>query len=513
MSYKESYLVPKSDFHRLLKGKAVSEASAPARRDVRKRRSEEDDGPSTVKRRAKRDVTPKKKNRGKRDVVPKKKQRGKRDVRPKKRSKRSSLPDFSLPDNIMSPLPLPALLGDVTPAEPGRSKNHRGAVTDFFAPPKKHKQMKLMKFLKDHEGVISVGEDFTISVGGKRVPGSDYIDIVHYLMTPESKRDASFFPSEDKTTNMPTGTKRFVDGLHRAITGKPIDVDMSASERMKFLSKLNNFAGLSLDGVEKAIEGMKLDRANELRDVEEDNIDYTACVEADRELEKEERERAEDVLNDIEEEERIVNEDKGARMMVGEAIKKMRRNKNKGYILKRLLADWHSDAGESETDEEVEEGDVDYGAAVAEKERQDEREHIRRLKTVAERVRDAEATRGLLSKYHLDPATRLLGEYRAARKTRSRDDIFDEDFLARTSKATAAGVRRATKMGAKGMEKEMELISMPRKPTVGEILKGEPLSGLFAEEGDKIQDDEDGDGDDDDASSEGEVPGEGEGGE
>ena len=115
--------------------------------------------------------------------------------------------------------------------------------------------MKLMKFLKDHEGVISVGEDFTISVGGKRVPGSDYIDIVHYLMTPESKRDASFFPSEDKTTNMPTGTKRFVDGLHRAITGKPIDVDMSASERMKFLSKLNNFAGLSLDGVEKAIEG------------------------------------------------------------------------------------------------------------------------------------------------------------------------------------------------------------------------------------------------------------------
>ena len=151
--------------------------------------------------------------------------------------------------------------------KPGGSKDNRDAVTDFFAPLKKHKQMKLMKFLKDHEGVISVGEDFTISVGGKRVPGSDYIDIdidiVHYLMTPKSKRDASFFPSEDKTMNMPTGTKRFVDGLHRAIMGKPIDVDMSVSERMKFLSKLNNFASLSLDGVKKAIEGMKADKAKE----------------------------------------------------------------------------------------------------------------------------------------------------------------------------------------------------------------------------------------------------------
>ena len=243
MSYKESYLVPKSDFHRPLKGKAVSEASATARRDVRKRQSEEDDGASKVRQ----------KKREKRDVVPKKKQWGKRDVVLKKRSRRSSPLHFSLPDEMS--LPPPPLLGDVPPAKPGRSKNNRDAVTDFFAPPKKHKQMKLMKFLKDHEGVISVGEDFTISVGGKRVPGSDYIDIVHYLMTPESKRDASFFPSEDKTTNMPTDTKRFVDELQRAITGKPIDVDMNASERLKFLSKLNNFASLSLDGVEKNHRG------------------------------------------------------------------------------------------------------------------------------------------------------------------------------------------------------------------------------------------------------------------
>ena len=78
MSYKESYLVPKSDFHRLLKGKAVSEAPTP----TRKRRSEEDDGASKV--------------RKKRDVVPKKKQlRKKRDAVPKKRSRRRSPPPIS----------------------------------------------------------------------------------------------------------------------------------------------------------------------------------------------------------------------------------------------------------------------------------------------------------------------------------------------------------------------------------------------------------------------------------
>ena len=113
---------------------------------------------------------------------------------------------------------------------------------------------------------------------------------------------------------------------------------------------------------------MKADKVNELRDVEEGNLDYTALVEVDRELEEQERERAAEVMNDIEEEERIVNEEKGARMMVGETMKKLRRNKNKWYILKRLLEDFDSGAEESETDEEVEEGDEDYGAAVAEKE-------------------------------------------------------------------------------------------------------------------------------------------------
>ena len=73
-------------------------------------------------------------------------------------------------------------------------------------------------------------------------------------------------------------------------------------------------------------------------------------------------------------------------------------------------------------------------------------------------MRDAEATSGMLSKYHLDPAVRLLDEYMAARKTRGRDDIFDENFLARADRAATAGVRRGMKMGAKGLEKEMELI-------------------------------------------------------
>ena len=76
-------------------------------------------------------------------------------------------------------------------------------------------------------------------------------------------------------------------------------------------------------------------------------------------------------------EERIVNKEKGMRLMAGETLKKLRRNKNKRYILKRLLDDFDSAEEESETDEEVEEGDDDYGAAVAERERRHKREHIR----------------------------------------------------------------------------------------------------------------------------------------
>ena len=87
--------------------------------------------------------------------------------------------------------------------------------------------------------------------------------------------------------------------------------------------------------------------------------------------------------------------------------------------MKRLLGDFDSNADESEMDEEVEEGDVDYEEAVPEKERQEKREHIRRLKTVAERVRDAEAMSGLLSNYHLDPAAKLMDEYRTAQQTKS----------------------------------------------------------------------------------------------
>ena len=37
----------------------------------------------------------------------------------------------------------------------------------------------------------------------------------------------------------------------------------------------------------------------EARDVEEGNLDYTTRVEADKQLEEEERERAAEVLNDI----------------------------------------------------------------------------------------------------------------------------------------------------------------------------------------------------------------------
>ena len=244
-----------------------------------------------------------------------KKSSRKRDVVPKKKSRRSSPLHFSLPEETSLPQPP---LGNVPPTEPGI--NNCRAVTNFFAPPKKHKQMKLMKFLKDHEGVIPIDDDFTFSVGGICVPGSDYIDIVHYLMTPESKRDVSFFPSEDKITNMPICTKHFMDGLHRAIMRKPINVDMSLSERVKFLSKLNNFASLSLDGMEKAIEGMKSDKADELRDIEIGNLDYTACAEADRVLEEQEQERAAEVLDDIEEERRLM-EKKGARKMVGQTLK------------------------------------------------------------------------------------------------------------------------------------------------------------------------------------------------
>ena len=65
-------------------------------------------------------------------------------------------------------------------------------------------------------------------------------------------------------------------------------------------------------------------------------------------------------------------------------------------------------------------------------------------------------------------STRQRGRYEVA-------TIFlMKTFWPGQTKAVATGVRRGTKMGAEGLEEEMELIKTKRKPTIREILKEQP---------------------------------------
>ena len=83
---------------------------------------------------------------------------------------------------------VPSVDADVRKHSPGKSKKKENAG-EYFVPTKKRKVWKLMRFLEKNKDV-GIGDDYVVTVGGKEIPGSDFIDIMHFLMKSGGKEDA-----------------------------------------------------------------------------------------------------------------------------------------------------------------------------------------------------------------------------------------------------------------------------------------------------------------------------------
>ena len=117
---------------------------------------------------------------------------------------------------------VPSVDADVRKHSPGKSKKKENAG-EYFVPTKKRKVWKLMRFLEKNKDV-GIGDDYVVTVGGKEILGSDFIDIMHCLMKSGGKEDVekTFYPSLDESTGMPTGTKQFISALYHSIEKKPL---------------------------------------------------------------------------------------------------------------------------------------------------------------------------------------------------------------------------------------------------------------------------------------------------
>ena len=247
MSFKESYIVPKAHFERLLVGK-IGKIENMKKKDFNKFR----------KTRTHRRHTPK-------AIV--------------------SGEDF---DNAV-----PYVDADVRKHSPGKSKKKENAG-EYFVPTKKRKVWKLMRFLEKNKDV-GIGDDYMVTVGGKEIPGSDFIDIMHFLMKSGGKEDAekTFYPSLDESMGMPTGTKWFTSALYRSIEKKPLTEKTSRHEKENFATKFKAFAGTATEGVGSVLDEIQQDMHNTTVQVEERNV--------------------EDAIDDLEDEIKIEEEQERAR--------------------------------------------------------------------------------------------------------------------------------------------------------------------------------------------------------
>ena len=120
--------------------------------------------------------------------------------------------------------------------EPSRKKKKTQNVEKYFddVPKKKMKVSRLMKFMDKNKEFVQLGDDFGISIGNRPIPGSDFIEIMHYLQKKWGAKEQTFIPSRDPWTGMPIGMKQFIDALHKAIKGESIPGNMSKEAVNKF---------------------------------------------------------------------------------------------------------------------------------------------------------------------------------------------------------------------------------------------------------------------------------------
>ena len=226
---------------------------------------------------------------------------------------------------------------DVRKHSPGKSKNKENAG-EYFVPTKKRKVWKLMRFLKKNKDV-GIGDDYVVTVGGKEIPGSDFIDIMHFLMKSWGKEDAekTFYPSLDESTGMPTGTKRFISALYCSIEKKPLMEKTSRQEKENFATKFKAFTSTAMEGVGSVLNEIQQDMHHTTVQVEERNVEDVIDDLEDEIKIEEEKERARQMMEEIDAQDEIVRAreaEKGGAISVGwrVGIGKCR----KQYLLNRL---------------------------------------------------------------------------------------------------------------------------------------------------------------------------------
>ena len=117
-----------------------------------------------------------------------------------------------------------------------------------------------MRFLEKNKDV-GIGDDYIVTVGGKEIPGYNFIDIMHFLMKPGGKEDAgkTFYPTLDESTGMPTGTKWFVSALYCSIEKKPVMEENTGLEKEIFATKFKEFTGTAAQGVGSVLNEIQKD--------------------------------------------------------------------------------------------------------------------------------------------------------------------------------------------------------------------------------------------------------------
>ena len=131
---------------------------------------------------------------------------------------------------------------------------------EYFGQGKKRKVWKLMHFLEGNHDV-SIGDDYVIKVGGKEILGSDFIDVMQFLMNDRTgTENASFYPTMDAATKMPVGTKWFID-VHFIVLlkRKPLSADITNEEKEAFAQKFKEFAGAAEEGVKRVLTKIQRD--------------------------------------------------------------------------------------------------------------------------------------------------------------------------------------------------------------------------------------------------------------
>ena len=468
MSYRVSYLLPKTEYERLTQGKReLSEVPKKKKRDkIEKKPKKEIRLRDKLRKMIK--VKRKKKNKHTGEVkrkVPRKKQpQATKTVRPPAKRKLPPLDnpwswDRESPERLNGPPP---------PKKPPD-------VGKFFddSPKRKTKVMRLMKFIEKNKNHIMVNDDYEISVNNELIPGSDFIDIMNYLKSKPKDRRLAFHPTMNEKTNLPLGTQRFVDALHEAIEGERISGDMGEDEVNAFAKKLSNFAGMELDGLRKVVKGITDERERLVGEVRVQNTALELERAEDEEKEREEQERARNILKDIEEEERKVKQRKARDESDRTHFLNRQRKKNRQFNILRRIAD-HTEPDLVEARDlpavEEEEGKV---------EKRRRRQLIRNLKTVGERIND-ELEKQKKPKTNIASRTHqyvMEGNRASPRATRK---AYNVDSLGKIWTITR---RRAGQQKVPIDDEEMLLEEESRRrPTISEILTGSDLSKIFDEE-------------------------------